>query len=109
MSRDCRDDRRDCDEELAEKLERNIGRIVTIFTESGGCSGNGFSGLLVKVTDCIVKLITELPCKPSSPFGVGVHCGGSDVGNKCGRCRDAFGTAVIIPIEKIVAVVENEI
>ena len=93
-------------------FENNIGRIITVFTESGGESGRGFTGLLVH-TDCrFIKLITALPSAPPCPFG--------NEFTRRGRrgfrfdedccCREArFGTVIVIPVDQIVAFVFNEV
>jgi hypothetical protein len=96
-----------------ETLIGNTGKIITVFTESGGCSGRGFTGLLVEANCRFIKLITSLPSAPRHPFGrrrgdfddfgFGGCCGGGD--RECSR----FGTAIIIPIRHIVSFVFNEI
>ena len=45
---------------IADELANNIDSVVTIYTE-GSC----FTGLLVGVTDCLVKLIVR--CAPGCP------------------------------------------
>lgn len=94
-----------------ETLMGNTGKIITVFTESGGCSGRGFTGLLVEVNCRFIKLITRLPSAPRHPFG---RRGGDfdDFGCGCGcgeRECARFGTAIIIPIRHIVSFVFNEI
>lgn len=50
---------------LLESLARHIGQTVTIFTESGGLSGSGFTGVLAAIGDCTIKLITDIgACRP---------------------------------------------
>jgi hypothetical protein len=60
---------------LFDSLIRHIGQTVTIFTESGGLSGSGFTGLLASVTDRTVRLITDIGAPPACP--VGSSCTGS--------------------------------
>ena len=92
-------------------FEDNIGRIVTIFTESGGASGSGFTGLLVHADCRFIKLITCLPSAPPCPFGMNEFSRrrrGRGFDDCC--CRDArFGTAIVIPVDQIVAFVFNEV
>jgi len=92
-------------------LISNTGKIITVFTASGGCSGRGFTGLLVEANCRFIKLITTLPSAPRHPFGRngcdGGWGGGFDGGCECNRSR--FGTAIIIPIRHIVSFVFNEI
>ncbi|MCL2404392.1 MAG: hypothetical protein FWC92_02465 [Defluviitaleaceae bacterium] len=60
---------------LLESLGRYIGHTVTIFTTSGGLSGNGFTGVLAGICGCTVKLITDIGAPPSCPIG-SACCGG---------------------------------
>ncbi len=87
-----------------EELYRYIGQTVTIFTESGGLSGSGFSGVLAGICNGTVKLITCIgaaPCCPVgsscnevfSPFGYG-NTGFSNsygLGSNCGCCCGGGG------------------
>jgi hypothetical protein len=97
-----------------ETLLGNTGKIITVFTQSGGCSGSGFSGLLVEANCRFIKLITRLPSAPRHPFGnnrgINSDFGGfGGFGGGCERDCSRFGTAIIIPINKIVSFVFNEI
>ncbi|MDR3645338.1 MAG: hypothetical protein P4M02_09730 [Clostridia bacterium] len=98
----------DENEGLVESLRDNIGKVITVFTRSGGCSGSGFTGLLIQVNDCSIKLVTSLPSAPRNPFGVRV---GSDNFNGGGGCRSGnrMGSAIIIPIRQIVSFVFNDV
>lgn len=90
-------------------LNNNIGRVITVFTSSGGCSGRGFTGLLVNVNCNFLKLISSLPTAPPNPFGHQFDIDGDfSNGNSC-RERAKFGTAVVIPLRQIVAICFNEI
>lgn len=62
---------------FAADLARHIGQTVTIFTTSGGQSGRGFTGVLVSVNPCFVRLITQIGSAP-----------GCALGNCCDRRRD---------------------
>ncbi len=55
--------------ELIESLLRYTGQTVTIFTESGGLSGSGFTGTLAGVYGCTVRLITCIGAPPACPIG----------------------------------------
>ncbi len=105
-------------------LFSNVGRLVTIFTQSGGESGSGFTGLLIEANCRFIKLITSLPSAPRHPFGVEADRfdrdrDRDDRGHGCFRNRDRFdrrdrdhsrfGTIIIIPVNKIVSYVFNEI
>jgi hypothetical protein len=56
-------------------MARYIGQTVTIFTKSGGLSGNGFTGVLAGIHDGCVKLITDIGAPPACPIGSSC-CGG---------------------------------
>ena len=103
-SRSCSDP---TDDGLVDSLADNIGRVVTIFTQSGGCSGRGFTGLLVSVNSDTCKLVTSLPTAPRSPFGISDFRDADDR-RRC-HCGSRLGTAVVIPINKIVSFVFNDI
>ena len=85
------------------ELRQNVGRVVTLFTTSGGCSGNGFTGLLADVDRNSCKLITSLPTAPRNPFGV------QSANNFHNHCNNQLGTVIVIPVNKICAAVYNEI
>ena len=89
---------------LLESLGRYVGQTVTIFTTSGGLSGNGFTGVLAGICGCTIKLITDIGAPPACPIG-SACCGGffeggfEDVGfegvgmppgicGMMGRCRE---------------------
>jgi len=60
---------------LIESMARYIGQTVTIFTTSGGLSGNGFTGVLAGICGGCVKLITDIGAPPACPIG-SACCGG---------------------------------
>ena len=92
--------------DVVESLGFNTGRVVTIFTQSGGCSGRGFTGILSCANCRFVKLITRIPCGPESPFG-GEFRGNGFRSSCC--CGNPLGTVVVIPTNKIVSYVFNEL
>ena len=112
------------DDDMAnDSMEWKVGRMVTVFTRSGGRSGFGFTGILVEAGCNFIKLITTLPCAPRSPFrGIGYEGGygggggygyggggGGGYGSGCGNRRNPLGTVVVIPRSEIVSYVFNEI
>ncbi len=109
---------------LIDSLRRYIGQTVTIFTTSGGLSGEGFTGVLASVTDCTVKLITDFGAAPTCPLGS--DCGGGrnngrnggreNQGRGCGCSngrgggpRGWVGSVTEIPICKIAGFVHNAV
>ena len=60
---------------LVESMTRYLGQTVTIFTTSGGLSGNGFTGVLAGICNGCVRLITDIGAPPSCPIG-SACCGG---------------------------------
>jgi hypothetical protein len=59
-------------------LQDSIGETVTIFTTSGGQSGSGFTGVVLAVNPCFVRLITHIG--PAPGCALGNCCGGGAVG-----------------------------
>lgn len=107
--------------DICEHMKRYLGETVTVFTESGGESGQGFTGVLALVTPRFVRLIVTIGTAPDDPF---VYRGYDD-----GRDRDydehhrrqrymccyrprrfcGLGSIVDIPCRKIVAFVHNAV
>ncbi|WP_105616239.1 hypothetical protein [Vallitalea okinawensis] len=120
-----------CNDDICCALRRFIGQTVTIFTESGGLSGSGFTGVLVSVDDCFVRLITRVGGAPSCPVGSdcgypgscgygydgyaygygGYGYGGYGGGKGKGGCGyyNPLGSITVIPIESIASFVHNAI
>ncbi|MBE6823181.1 MAG: hypothetical protein E7518_08835 [Ruminococcaceae bacterium] len=85
-------------------LKKNLGRVVTVFTSSGGCTGRGFTGLLVEANDEFIKLVTSLPSAPRHPLGLdSANWLGSD------SCTGRLGTSCVIPTNQIVCYAFNQI
>lgn len=82
---------------LLESLRKYIGQTITIFTTSGGYSGNGFTGVLVVVNESYVKLITSIGSAPNCP--VGSSCNWA--GQRHNSCNNSMGSVTEIPISKI--------
>ena len=119
---------------LRESLERYIGQTVTIFTTSGGLSGNGFTGVLAGICGCTIKLITDIGAPPACPIGSaccggffedGFEDGGFDGGwcgmfggcrerrrGRRGGCRGRYnwlGSVTEIPLDRIASFTHNAI
>ncbi|HEX2985660.1 MAG TPA: hypothetical protein VHO71_02480 [Caproiciproducens sp.] len=98
-----RDNLESVSDDTFKDLLRNRGRIVTVFTQSGGLSGRGFTGLLVEANHHFIRLVTTLPSAPRHPFGV--EAASLFDHNGCNR----LGTSCVIPINKIVCFTFNQI
>jgi len=64
---------------FAALLKKYIGKTVTIFTSSGGQSGAGFTGVILAVNECFVRLITRIGPPPACSLGNA--CTGFNVGH----------------------------
>jgi len=51
---------------FVEHLSQFIGETVTIYTTSGGLSGQGVTGVVLGVNDCFVRLITAIGPAPTN-------------------------------------------
>src|SRR3712207_2567853 len=119
-----------CDISFAKHMCKNIGETVTIFTESGGQSGSGFTGILLDVNKCYVRLTTHVGPAPACALGNCCSQRGSmesPYDNGCGGCGEAdddygmdghgvirchandVGSISDIPLCKIVAFVHNSL
>lgn len=120
-----------CHHDICEHMKRFLGETVTIFTESGGESGSGFTGVLALVTPKFARLIVSMGTPPDDPIMYHTRMwdedgdfddyeGGRDRDRHCGhRRRDpccprrrrfcGLGSVVDIPCRKIVAFVHNAV
>ncbi len=87
-------------------LESYIGQTVTVFTESGGASGSGFTGVLLYADCNIIKLLTQAAPPPAWPLRCNNRRG---YGNGYNGYNDNYyyggsqlGSVIIIPTEKLV-------
>lgn len=100
-------------------LAKFIGETVTIFTTSGGQSGAGFTGVLLAVNHCFVRLITCIGPAPGcalgnacSDFPRGPLGGrGGNCGKNCDGHRDinTLGSVTDIPVDRIASFVHNAV
>lgn len=100
------------------RFEDIIGETVTIFTTSGGESGSGFTGVVLSVNDCVVRLVTRVGSPPGCALGnaccIPTHsCCGTSWRRGWPRPDCSFvhtlGSVVDIPIDRIVAFVHNAV
>lgn len=105
-------------------LSEFIGETVTIFTTSGGASGCGFTGCVISVNPCFVRLVTEFGVAPTNPLAENI-CGDMENGNGGGRncmgpafnCFDKghhgptrnVGSVCDIPVDRIAAFCHNAV
>ena len=77
---------------IVDNLMRYLGQTVTIFTTSGGLSGNGFTGVLAGVHSGCIRLITDIGAPPACPVGSscdgcwGDRCEDNSIGSRGGAC-----------------------
>ena len=90
---------------FGEEMCRYIGETVTIFTTSGGESGDGFTGVVLSVNRNFVRLVTQRGTAPGCPLG-----------SSCGRGQRCYddrrfrpGSVTDIPINRITAFVHNAV
>lgn len=97
-----------------EELSRFIGQTVTVFTTSGGASGCGFTGVLLRINPCFITLVNRLGTPPTNPLSDTI-CGdrrnGRDWNGRDDDDRQVFtvGSVCDIPVDKIVAFCHNAI
>ncbi|MHB1393710.1 MAG: hypothetical protein ACYCYE_11680 [Clostridia bacterium] len=111
-------------------LQSSIGETVTIFTTSGGLSGSGFTGVVLAVNPCFVRLITHIGPAPGCALGscCGVPGGGGYGGGMGGYGGgmggygggmggygggsgyvNTVGSVTDIPLDRIAAIVRNAV
>lgn len=105
--------------DICEHMRRYLGETVTVFTESGGESGQGFTGVLALVTPRFIRLIVTIGTPPDEPFMFRdfddeIERDYDDRHRRqrcCPRHRRfcGLGSIVDIPCRKIVAFVHNAI
>lgn len=101
--------------DLARHMEKYIGETVTIFTTSGGMSGCGFTGVILCVNECFVKLLSQLG--PAPGCALGNTCNGTSYANGTGCMGNlsngmpvgSVGSVVDIPIDSIASFVHNAV
>lgn len=108
-----------CADNVIDHLCKYIGETVTIFTESGGQSGSGFTGVVLFVSPCFVRLISCIGPAPNCalgnacdglgfPYGYGSKCDPKCKGEYSGHYSNV-GSVTDIPTDKIVAFVHNAV
>lgn len=109
---------------LARHISRFVGETVTIFTTSGGASGCGFTGVVLSVNNCFVRLVTDQGMAPTNPLAENI-CGEMENGGRergglgglgvgRGGCNEKMmmrevGSVCDIPIDRIAAFCHNAV
>ncbi len=105
---------------FVDHLRRFVGETVTIFTTSGGQSGDGFTGVILAVNNCFVRLITRIGPAPGCALGNACNnYGRNNYGNNCSCDRGNYGrgyggnnvvgSVTDIPIDRIASFVHNAV
>ncbi|NLC19734.1 MAG: hypothetical protein GX757_11070 [Clostridiales bacterium] len=100
---------------LLNHMARFIGQTVTIFTASGGASGCGFTGTLMSVNPCFVRLSTQQGTPPANPISQskclrsGEEFASVGRSNMPGPGYFTVGSVCDIPVDKIVSFCHNAI
>lgn len=99
---------------LARHICRFVGETVTIFTESGGLSGSGFTGVVLSVNDSFVRLVTQIGPPPACPISDICDYDNGPKVNACGQRPPnghlrMVGSVCDIPICQIVAFCHNAV
>lgn len=105
------------EENFADHMEAFVGKVVTIFTTSGGDSGAGFTGVLLEVNDDFIRLLTRMGPAPSCALGNccsgiqdNVEPGDPVPGRPtCGLDGSGFGSIADIPLDRIATFAHNTI
>lgn len=105
---------------LVDSMCRYVGQTVTVFTNSGGLSGSGFTGVLVSCDCNCIRLLCDVGAAPACPIGSSCagfgNFGNSGLGfglpaysnNSC--CGiNPLGSIAIIPTCAIVCFTHNAI
>lgn len=102
---------------IVEHLCKFVGETVTLYTQSGGESGSGFTGVVIAANSCFVRLITCIGPAPNCAVGSACNGKGYYYGSRCdSKCKGDYsghysniGSVTDIPTDKIVAFVHNAV
>ncbi|MFP4698085.1 MAG: hypothetical protein ACLFMO_05195 [Eubacteriales bacterium] len=91
-------------------LKGLIGQTITIYTTSGGCSGSGFTGVLIYADECVVKLITRIGTPPACSLG-SACCPPGPAPYRPYNCSPflGLGSVTTIPTNRIASYVQNAV
>lgn len=94
------------DNRFVEHLREFIGRTVTIFTTSGGESGSGFTGVILRVNNNFVTLLTQVGTVPGTVLDNEASVSSTNETRVNGKCP-SHGVETDIPIDRIAAFEHN--
>lgn len=103
------EDIRKSEESFAALLAKHIGETVTIFTSSGGQSGSGFTGVILAVNSCFVRLLTRIGPPPGCSLGnactnFDIGYGYRDGGKYAFGGHDGWPSELVLPANKVGAI-----
>lgn len=100
----------ECECRFAKHLRKFVGETVTVFTESGGISGCGFTGFLIDVNCCFIRIVNKQGTEPTCPLGSSC-CEKGEEKTDMMKPQKHFtvGSVTDIPIDKIVAFTHNAV
>jgi hypothetical protein len=98
-------------------MARYIGETVTVFTTSGGLSGQGFTGVLLAVNPTFIRLLNETGAPPACPLGSAcdeyyqINSGNNNQCCNHNGNRRPFNTGAVsdIPVDRIASFVHNAV
>lgn len=97
-------------------LSRFFGETVTVYTTSGGESGQGFTGVLISINPGFIRLLSDIGPAPACALGSCCkqkhhrNCGEEETQTDRLHCNlRNVGAVVDIPINRIAAFVHNAI
>jgi hypothetical protein len=100
---------------LLNHLFEFIGQTVTIFTASGGVSGCGFTGVLIKVNCDYVRIVVQQGTPPVNPINFSSCCGNNN-SQTLGEQQyqhyqpyNSVGSVCDIPVRTIVSFCHNSV
>lgn len=100
-----------CDCKFAQHIRKFIGDTVTIYTASGGISGAGFTGFLIDVNCCFVRIVSKQGPEPACPLGSACNYESECASKDTYKPQKVYTVGAVsdIPIDKIVAFTHNAV
>lgn len=92
---------------IMEELSKFIGQTVIIFTISGGATGRGFTGVLLRANTSFVTLVNRLGAPPNWPLDEILSCGFGSGENELPAPVYIVSSICDIPLTQIAAFCHN--